>query len=373
MQPSPTHQTWLSRAILGVAPADMPIDEPEWRKLRAAAEWNGVTALVHQNIATLEITGDCPDWFSASLKSEAHLLAARELMLRHEVRAAAQRLANAGIEFILLKGTPLAYTLYPEPYLRERCDTDILFPTRQQADLAWNLLQSLSYRRRNTISGEYVASQYTCYKSGTAGVVHAFDVHWKLSNTLSIANVFGFEELKASARPVPALGDHVLAPGDPHAFLLACMHRVTNLRLGIADRLIWLYDISLLAQRMSESDWAATARCTVKKDLAGIVLSGLRKAREYFLVPIPGAFEAQLEALGRGGFSLEDTSQAWQYQLTDIKALPGWKAKLQFVKENLFPTADYMRRKYGTQSKLALPYYYCLRITQGAPKLFRRH
>ncbi len=48
-------------------------------------------------------------------------------MLRErELVAVLAALAEAGVETLLLKGTPLAYTHYPEPALRTRCDTDVL-------------------------------------------------------------------------------------------------------------------------------------------------------------------------------------------------------------------------------------------------------
>ena len=46
---------------------------------------------------------------------------------------------------LLLKGAALAYTLYPEPHLRERCDTDLLLPSREDAERAGRVLQTLSY------------------------------------------------------------------------------------------------------------------------------------------------------------------------------------------------------------------------------------
>jgi len=45
-----------------------------------------------------------------------------------ELREVLAALAGAGLPVLLLKGAALAYTLYPEPHLRDRSDTDLLFP-----------------------------------------------------------------------------------------------------------------------------------------------------------------------------------------------------------------------------------------------------
>ncbi len=79
-----------------------------------------------------------------------------------ELREVLAALAGAGLPVLLLKGAALAYTLYPEPHLRERCDTDLLLPSRDEAERAWRVLQTLGYQRPNAVSGDLIVHELGC-------------------------------------------------------------------------------------------------------------------------------------------------------------------------------------------------------------------
>ena len=64
-----------------------------------------------------------------------------------ELRAVLEALARQGLPVLLLKGAALAYTLYPEPHLRNRCDADLLLPSRDEAECAGRVLQTLGYQQ----------------------------------------------------------------------------------------------------------------------------------------------------------------------------------------------------------------------------------
>ena len=105
------------------------------------------------------------------------------------------------------------------------------------------------------MAGDLIIHELGCYKTSGGGFTHALDVHWRLNNAALLSERFTFAELAAAAVPIPALGPHAQGLGSVHALLLACMHRVAHLPEGNADRLIWLYDIHLLAQHLIDQQW----------------------------------------------------------------------------------------------------------------------
>jgi hypothetical protein len=54
--------------------------------------------------------------------------------------------------------------------------------------------------------------------------------------------------------------------------------------------------------------------------------------------------------------------------IDDVRMLPGWRARLMFLKEHLFPDAAYMRRTYANGSSAPILWLYGRRIVTGASK-----
>ena len=92
------------------------------------------------------------------------------------------------------------------PHLRDRCDTDLLLPSREAAECAGHVLQTLAYQQPIAVPGDLVHHELGCYKTDSSGLTHALDVHWRLGNATLFAKHFTFAELAAAARAIPALG-----------------------------------------------------------------------------------------------------------------------------------------------------------------------
>ena len=56
----------------------------------------------------------------------------------------------------------------------------------------------------------------------------------------------------------------------------------------------------------------------------------------------------------------------------DLRALPGWRARLTLLKEHLFPGATYMRTSYAPGSTAPVLWLYLGRIVTGARKWLTR-
>jgi hypothetical protein len=57
--------------------------------------------------------------------------------------------------------------------------------------------------------------------------------------------------------------------------------------------------------------------------------------------------------------------------LSDVTALPDWRARARLVKEHVFPPAAYMREAYGISGRGWLPALYIWRFATGARRWFR--
>ena len=333
---------------------------------------NGVLALTNHKLVNSATLASLPQTYRERLHKYSLNAAATELGQDHELQKVLSLFTNAVIPFLLMKGTPLAYTHYPQPYLRSRCDTDILFNNKNDAEKASSLLETLGYQRPNAVSGEFVSHEFSCHKTDKLGIGYTLDMHWKLSNAQRFARAFTFTELADSSTQITELSEHVHALGPVHAMLLACMHRIAHKPEGMENRLIWLFDIHLLVENFDNSQWQQFISITKEKGMGGICLDGIQQTRNTFFTDIPEHILSELEvAASNDKYSAEMGESRLAMELSNLRELPGWKERVGLIKERVFPDANYMMVKYDTQKKVLLPYLYFKRAAGGLFKLFR--
>jgi hypothetical protein len=173
---------------------------------------------------------------------------------------------------------------------------------------------------------------------------------------------------------VPALGPYARAAGPLHALLLACAHPVMHHRN--IERLLWIYDVHLLAAPLSEQQFERFAEMAQQKKVAAVCAWGLRLAQRTFRTAIPEF------ALSRLGASSEHEASAaylagdrrWHDELVSImRSLPGWRDRLRHLRGVLFPSAQYMLGAYNLSERplgaMLLPALYVHRNLHGVWKI----
>jgi hypothetical protein len=340
--------------------------------LDACAAQN-VTELVHQRLCE---HGDRSDWPADVRDAFARLgyaAAARELLRQRSIVSVLGALASAAIRPILLKGTPLAYSVYDVPSTRPRGDTDLFIPP-DQVEACRLTMTALGYVTVVKCDGEHLFHQFEFGKTDDFGLDHAFDFHWKISTQSVFADLLSYDELAADAVDVPALGPHARAPGPPHALLVACVHPVMHHRN--AATLLWIYDIHLLVSRLAAADLDCFIDLAIVKKVAAITAQQLGLARSLFDTPIPDSALARLRAsaMSEASAAYLRPNRRWRDELaSNIHGLPHWQGRIRLLREVLFPGRSYMVQSYGlTRGALgtaALPALYLHRIVSGLWKV----
>lgn len=350
------------------------------RGFMQAAYWHGVVPLLDAEFRDRvelerwpkEIQVEC---FAGALAHAAHESAQRE-----EAARVIDALVAGGVQPLVLKGGALACTLYADPSLRPRCDTDLLVPmhARAQAD---RVLEGLGYSRAEGVAGEFISYQASWSRTDATGNAHYLDLHWRINNSQLLANVFAYEDLASRSVPVPGLGPSARTLDPVDALLLACVHRAGHafqtvhdgdrIRHG-GDRLIWLYDIHMLAGRMSDAQLEEFARYAAARKIRAICLDALQRSRECLGTIIPPRL---LEELGKPGPSEPSASLISAGEggrmVDDFLALERWRDRAQWLRELAFPDAAYMRWKYPDAPRTWLPILYVRRGMAAISRLFR--
>jgi hypothetical protein len=218
-----------------------------------------------------------------SLDAIVRLAAARELAAARDVSRVFESAGAVGLELLLLKGTALAYTHYPEPHLRPRNDIDLFV---RQADIrrCEAVLSTLGFARAAEADAELWTAQRHYSKTTPAGPVHV-DLHWRVVNPQVFAGVLAFDDVWPRSVSVAPLGPLARTLSPPDTLLLACVHRVAHHQDRV--NLLWLWDIHLIASALSAAGWAQFLATAASSRVQGICARGLSLAHECFGTAIP--------------------------------------------------------------------------------------
>lgn len=325
--------------------------------LQARADYHGIGPLL------LARSG------AETFRAEARARAMWELRHRHVVAQLLSAFAEAGLECLVMKGTALAYDLYPEPALRPRGDSDLLIhpADRAQARAVLRAQGFTAFLQQDAPAG---MTQEIWRKTAPDGSSHEIDLHWQAFNGPALARMIPLEEAFAEAVPLARLAPVARGLPRDHGLLHACLHRAQHILSpyfvdGVAhyggDRLIWLCDIDLLARALTPEQWDRLSERARQRGVAPVCHAALAEAVRLLGTPVPPAV---MESLGTA-----PAGAATEYLLhrnrsgrarANVQAA-GWRGAWHYLTARLFPPAAFMRMQYP-ESRMPLVLLYPRRI-----------
>lgn len=324
----------------------------------ARADEHGITPLLHWRLRAVP---GVPGALRDALRVRALQAAAIELARRAELVRVLALLHARGIEPVLLKGAALAHTLYPEPHLRPAVDVDLMVAPAQRRVVA-ALLRAEGYATTAFQGGELVNAQASYWRDLPAGVSMTFDVHWRIATSPLFAHVLSWEWLRGRAQPVTPLGPHALGPAPVDALLHGCLHRAGVVaRHPRGDRLIWLHDLHLLAERLDPAAWDEFLQQCERHRLCALCARALDGAVTAFGSPIPPRVRDVLA--GARGEPAEGLLAGHPLRLkwAELTSLPTWTERARYVRETALPAPDYVLERYREHRRWLLPALYVRR------------
>ncbi len=322
-----------------------------------------------------------PDPIAAPLRDQARAQAMWEMRHRVVLGTLLADFAAAGVAVRVLKGTALAYDLYARPADRARGDTDLLVAP-----------DTLVRARAVLEEAGYVPFYDDPVEPGAArmqepwrldhpdGTTHEIDLHWQVLNRRILAGCLPVAAAFESGQPLPALCPMAQAMARHLTLIHACAHRAAHLTspyfVGGAgyyggDRLIWLWDIALLAQALDDAGWEAFASHAARVGLGPVCAQALAEAQTRLVLSVPEGMMARLgdpAAAGPAAAYLQSGNIADRAR-RDLKAVKGLGARLRFVRYRLFPPAPFMRANYPENPRAPLVWLYLRRLARFAGAL----
>ncbi len=369
--------------VLRGGPIDLADADPD--DVLDSARHEGLHLLVAQQLRGHETAG-CPAGLRASFEGLLRAELARELVLRRALVDLIATLDAAGVQALLFKGAALAFTHYRHPVLRPRVDTDVLVRSSDVRQ-AVRVLERVDYQSSLCVTRELVESgaasdrieqylvstQIPFARFDQYGLPHAVDLHWKTSIPLVFANMLPFDELAAGSVPIEALGGAARSIHPIHALAIACVHRVAHHHGD--SRLIWVYDIHLLAEALGP-DEGAFVRLVREKQMCAICHEALAAAHQCFGTTLPsGLLDTLRDAAARvrepSAIYLRSDLRRVDVLLSDLSSLERWRDRLRLLREHTCPPASYVQKAYGVPIAALVPALYLWRVIEGSWSWFR--
>ena len=295
----------------------------------------------------------------------------RIALLDYQYQQVLQALHQNHIRFVVLKGYALAFSVYSRPSLRSRSDIDILIDPSQQGELR-KIMTDMGFANPRGWQPKEILNQFSMRKTLSAGLNIDFDIHLKINNDVNLKGLLQLDELLTNATRLKQSNVPVI--NIPNGIIHAAIHLLHHRNVGDMVKLIWLYDLQLLCEKINQTQQQQLVEAVEQKRLKKPICFALSLADEMFDNAALKSVMASLADCGsdeKFNYLLEVDSQTTQLKraLAERKT---WREKWHFCQEILFPPAAEITVKYGKKSSLWLPFYYVKRAWQGTKKRLRK-
>ena len=280
-------------------------------------------------------------------------------------------LAAQQIPVILLKGAALAEAVYGNIAVRPMGDLDLLV-RREDVPAALAALHAAGWEAFDAEARDGLTLAYeveiALQKPGPIPVM--LEIHWGLLDSPHYQQVLPLAWFWETALPVQADGADALALGPEALLLHLCAHLALHHR---GEGLLWLHDVAEVLHAYGERlAWDEVLARAQAGDLVLPLQHVLGRVARDWDAPIPGDVMARLAALRPSAD--EARVYAWltapvrpvaQRFWADLASTPRWRDRLHYGWSSLFPSAAYMRQRYGLSQPLLLPLCYPYRWWLG--------
>jgi hypothetical protein len=269
------------------------LDESDWFAFFWLARRHGLGPLAFHHTGRAGIVGQMPHDVARLLRQEYCEAFVRNRRLEVETAAVVSALARRNVEIILLKGISLAARCYGDIALRPVRDIDILIQRHDLEDCA-AALQEMGFAPEphlgRRLDFDVLNSLQLSFLRPDG--VHV-EPHLELSRSPVYRSGLDVSALWARAERTTVAGAQSwrLALFDELRYLSE--HFVIGHR---ARRLLWLVDISALANSVSEDEWSRFTEETIERHLARPVIAALSQAQQLLDAHVPVAPLERLRA-----------------------------------------------------------------------------
>lgn len=345
-----------------------PSSTAAWQEVRALVRAERLGPLMHRAAGN---RGILPPALEVAFRRDYQITAMRNRLLLHQLGTCLRAFAEAGIATIVLKGAALATVIYRDVALRPMIDADLLVHASDRVR-ACRVLEKLGYTvaRMETRRGALLEheSELELRKSGLYAT--SIDLHWSLFDSPYYQRRIDMEWFWRTAELAPIADQPAQMLGPEAQVLHLCGHLALH---HAGHGLLWWHDVAaVLVAHAGRIEWEALLGQARTYDLQLPLRIVLIELAARWGAPVPGEVLAELRARqpSRDEARLfaqlsADRRSAGRRFWSDFAGISSWMERWRFATTNLFPSAAYMRQRYGVQHPWLLLFSYPYRWLRG--------
>lgn len=291
------------------------------------------------------------------------------LQAERQLQVLLDAFSKAGVRVLVLKGPALARTVYPDPAIRTSQDIDLLVRPREFTK-AREIISKNWYQCDSKIfevlEDCYCEEHFIPLRDSRNSRI--IELHWDIHRFFGYGHYKRIEGLffRAVTVKTAALCFETLHPID--ALINAALHLIMTHSQSM--RLIWIYDIALLAQNLCvPNDWeilqkrslAWGARLSMEYSLKmAQIWAGLQLPKSFNdFSTWPGPEENEIVALTNAIHKYDRPANLVKLYMSGP---PSFSKKLHVLLKLLFPDPSYIRNTYPPSREWLLPLSYLRRL-----------
>jgi hypothetical protein len=358
-------------AALEAARAVAARDHVDWHKLLQLAREGALTPLLYHATRDRDLL---PAHVEDDLRLDYFRTARRNALLFHELERALCRLAQDHLPTTLLKGAALAQVVYGNVALRPMFDLDLLVH-REDVPAALRALRDLGYipTAPETRPGDTLIYENELMLVKRGDVDTWLEVHWSLFNSPHYQNALPVDWLWRNTLPSDIGQTPARVLASEAQLLHLCGHLLLHHGCGSELQPLWLYDVAALiwcdAERL---DWEEVLIRARSYDLVLSLQRVVPRAVEKWNAPVPVAVLERIHTLRPSREEARVVARLTarrrpvaQRFVADLASITGWRARVRYWRNNMIPSAAYMRERYAIPRRLLVPLYYPYRWLRG--------
>lgn len=284
---------------------------------------------------------------------------ARDLVFKNQLDGFCDLLNKHSLPFLVMKGSALAYDVYPDSISRPRLDTDVFVPK----ELRFKVEDVLLNHGYSLIPNQAELLGQASYSKKFHQMTFIYDIHWQLFAHIPLRKIFNFAELWSERKKISNLNAYTI--DDSSALIVAGVHWVGHHFLNPEPH--WITDIQLLAKNRSQEWWNDfKKKCEIKgvQRVLDQVFQASQVASPWTVAEVKNLKEPLSYYLKPQRTTLSDS-------LMDLKFMKS-KERFAYLKLHLFPDLEFMQKNHANRSTNHLLFFlYLKRIFKGLRRIVK--